>query len=83
MEEIRPGVKSQRNLVTQSNYPGPMREGVPEEFWFTTIFTLHRMCPRSRELYWGRDLFVKRKPSPAVYAAAAHDLDMGQVYVAM
>jgi len=49
--------------VTQSNYPGPMRKGSPEDFWFTTIiFTLHRMCPRSRELYLGRDLFVKRKP---------------------
>jgi hypothetical protein len=22
---------------------------------------LHRMCPRSKELYFARDLFVKRK----------------------
>jgi hypothetical protein len=62
MEEIRSGVASQENIVTRSNYPGPMRERSPEDFWFTAIiFALHRICPRSMGLYFGRELFVKRK----------------------
>src|SRR5271157_4975370 len=62
-KEIRAGgITSQKDFVTQSYNPGPMHEGSPEDFWFTTtIFTLHRMCPRSNELYFAWDLFVKRK----------------------